>query len=84
MMIENLHDGEPEFVVDMIREAMTHLIRHIEFAYEHWKALNLSFLDDLTGLLQSEVPSNGSRARDLKSAQNPQFFRSLVYGCRSF
>lgn len=50
LLIENLHDGEPEFIIKQVRSALSAMVRHIEFAYELWAAKNESFLDDLTSL----------------------------------
>ncbi len=50
LLIENLHDGEPEYVIKQVRDALKNMVRHIEFAYELWEAKNLSFMDDLTDL----------------------------------
>lgn len=50
LLVENLHDGEPEFIVNMMRDVLKRMVRHIEFGYQLWEAKNLSFSDDLTDL----------------------------------
>lgn len=50
LLVENLHNGEPKYIVDFMRETILFMVRHIEFAYELWEAKNLSFSDDLTEL----------------------------------
>ncbi|MEO0334975.1 MAG: GGDEF domain-containing protein [Pseudomonadota bacterium] len=68
LLVEDLHDGEPEFIVKMMRESLTHLARHIEFSYQYYEATNLSYLDDLTELynqryLPQVLDNEISRAR---------------------
>ena len=50
LLIEDLHDGDPEFIVKMMRDSLAHLARHIEFSYQYYEAMHLSYVDDLTEL----------------------------------
>ncbi len=50
LLVEDLHDGESEFIVNMMRDVLKRMVRHIEFGYQLWEARNLSFSDDLTDL----------------------------------
>lgn len=50
LLVEDLHDGEPEFIVSMMRDVLKRMVRHIGFGYQLWEARNLSYSDDLTDL----------------------------------
>ncbi|MCB0407999.1 MAG: GGDEF domain-containing protein [Bdellovibrionales bacterium] len=50
LLIEDLHDGDTDLLVNQIRDILSVMVKYIEFGYELWDAKSLSFKDDLTDL----------------------------------
>jgi diguanylate cyclase (GGDEF)-like protein len=77
LLIEDLHDGEPEFIVKMMRDTLAHLALHIEFSYQFYEAMNLSYIDDLTELYNQRYLPKVLDSEISRAQRNSQKFGVL-------
>lgn len=57
ILIEGLKEKSADQVAQIVSDDLSQLSKHLSFCLEHWKALSLSFLDDLTGLYNQKYLS---------------------------